>query len=108
MPCRKCGACCRTMRVTWPNNREMQEYIAARGFKIIQQTKKLIEVEFYHRCEMLDIDGKSCMAHDNGKPSLCQVWPCANKEFLKAGLDPVKSLPEGCGYIWYAEEKRYV
>lgn len=102
MPCNRCGGCCKTVTVVYNNTRDVSEWCAARGFNIIQQTKRFIEVSIPHVCQYYN--GHGCRIQ-NKKPLTCSGFPYAIAAAVKMGLDPQASLPRTCGFKWNKKRK---
>ena len=102
--CKKCGKCC-SHDIKWigftlvTQKEEASEWAKARGYKIIQTGKGVIQANFKCRCPNLT-DENLCAVYSE-RPRWCSYWPNKVDEFAKElGLDVKLIMFKGCGYEW--------
>jgi len=80
------------------DKRDVTAWAEARGCRIVQVGKNLVQAEFVQECPLLDKG--LCKVHGDLKPNLCKDYPFKINvpELLFNNMDPNKMLPAGCGF----------
>ena len=102
--CIKCGQCC-SNDIKWigfeveAQKEEAIEWAKARGYKIVQVGKGIIQANFECRCPNLK-DDNLCTVYSD-RPRWCTYWPKKLYGYAKElDLDVKLILFKGCGYKW--------
>lgn len=79
MNCTRCGHCCKTVRLFWPNDPDSISLAKIRGLKIVNTTPEnyFITIEIEKDCPHLrQVDGKYECAMQKNKPKICRDFYC--------------------------------
>lgn len=99
--CARCGFCCIYLSFIFENTPGVQEWLKARGFKVMQESDKAVEAVITNPCTQYD--GTGCRIQDH-KPAACKEFPALASEkrkkyYADRGLDVRLSVPAECGYL---------
>ena len=101
MSCQKCGWCCRHYECLMPSNKRVNEFMKARGFRLLQSSTVdgkalglwLVDLKCPHLTET-----NECDIYET-RPAVCRDYP-GNIDYRYAKMSNQVALGECKGFRW--------